>query len=242
MRGRDVRVLQGYLSKVGVRTKVDGQYGPATTSSVRRWERSNLRPTDGKVAPDDAQALRDQVDITSMGGAQYRPPTPVAPDPGPQPDPNQPPPPPGQEPTGPAGEVTFNDDGTAIAPADAPPEVKAMIAAANQIHAIPYQYGGGHAPYRGNPPKPPKGADCSGSVSWVLHAADKLDNPLDSSGLMTWGEAGAGQWVTVYSNPGHVYMTIGNARFDTSGMDDKSRWDTRKRSSRGYKIRHPEGL
>jgi cell wall-associated NlpC family hydrolase len=238
MRGRDVRVLQGYLGKVGLRTKVDGQFGPATTSSVRRWELRNLRPTDGKVPPDDAQALRDQVDITSMGGAQYRPPAPPVSDPGPAPDPNQPPPEP--QPPGPAGKVTFAEDGTAVAPVDAPPEVKAMIAAANQIHAIPYKYGGGHAPYRGN--KPPTSADCSGSVSWVLHAADKLDNPLDSSGLMTWGEAGKGQWVTVYSNPGHVYMTIGDVRFDTSGMDDKTRWDMRKRSSRGYTIRHPEGL
>ena len=39
MRGTDVRVLQDFLTKVGVRTTIDGQYGPRTASRVRRWER-----------------------------------------------------------------------------------------------------------------------------------------------------------------------------------------------------------
>ena len=45
MRGTDVRVLQDFLTKVGVRTTVDGQYGPGTANRVRRWER---RPMDAE--------------------------------------------------------------------------------------------------------------------------------------------------------------------------------------------------
>ena len=39
MRGRDVRVLQDYLTRVGLRTTVDGQFGPRTARRVRSWER-----------------------------------------------------------------------------------------------------------------------------------------------------------------------------------------------------------
>ena len=34
---------------------------------------------------------------------------------------------------------------------------------------------------------------------------------------MTWGDGGPGQWITVYSNPGHAYMVVAGLRFDTSG-------------------------
>ena len=39
MAGRDVRVLQDFLSRVGLKTSVDGQYGPATSRRVKSWER-----------------------------------------------------------------------------------------------------------------------------------------------------------------------------------------------------------
>ena len=48
MRGTDVRVLQDFLTKVGVKTTVDGQYGPGTTSRVRRWERKSSLPVNGR--------------------------------------------------------------------------------------------------------------------------------------------------------------------------------------------------
>ena len=61
--------------------------------------------------------------------------------------------------------------------------------------------------------------------------------------FMRWGEAGAGQWVTIYTNPGHAYMLVAGLRFDTSGRAlDSSRWHTSMRSASGYTARHPEGL
>ena len=75
MRGTDVRVLQGFLTKDGVKTSVDGQYGPGTTSRVRRWERKSKLPVDGVVTREDAATLRGQVGqdasaLQNTGGAQ----------------------------------------------------------------------------------------------------------------------------------------------------------------------------
>jgi hypothetical protein len=62
---------------------------------------------------------------------------------------------------------------------------------------------------------------------------------------MRYGAAGRGRWITIYANPGHAYMTLrtrrGVLRFDTSGMDDGSRWDGEMRSAAGYVVRHPVG-
>jgi cell wall-associated NlpC family hydrolase len=76
-------------------------------------------------------------------------------------------------------------DGRAVAPPSAPPSVKAMIEAANRIRHRPYVWGGGHRSWNS------RGYDCSGSVSYVLHAAGMLDWPLDSTGFMRWGGGGA---------------------------------------------------
>ena len=112
-----------------------------------------------------------------------------------------------------------------------------MIAAGNRIHDKPYKYGGGHGTWNDS------GYDCSGSMSYVYHAAGLLDEALDSTGFMRWGESGKGQWVTNYANSGHSYMVIAGLRFDTSGRsDDGSRWDAEMRSSSGYTVRHPAGL
>ena len=61
----------------------------------------------------------------------------------------------------------------------------------------PYVYGGGHA--RGFLDR---GYDCSGTVSFALNGGGLLDSPLDSGSFMRWGDAGPGEWVTVYTNPG----------------------------------------
>ena len=54
-------------------------------------------------------------------------------------------------------------------------------------------------------------------MSYALRGGKFLKRPLHSSAFMRWGEAGAGQWVTVYTNPGHAYVMIAGLRFDTSG-------------------------
>jgi len=61
--------------------------------------------------------------------------------------------------------ATLTPGGRAIAPPSAPPAVKAMIEAANRIHHRPYRWGGGHRGWNW------RGYDCSGSVSYVMHAA-----------------------------------------------------------------------
>ena len=107
----------------------------------------------------------------------------------------------------------------------------------NEIATKPYRYGGGHGRWRDS------GYDCSGSVSFALHGAGLLDTPLDSTGFMSWGVPGKGQWVTNYANSGHSYMIVAGLRFDTSGRaEDGSRWHTDMRSARGYTVRHPAGL
>ena len=131
----------------------------------------------------------------------------------------------------------INPDGTATPPPNAPPQVVAIIDAGNQIATMPYRYGGGHGKWQDS------GYDCSGSVSFALHGADLLDSPLDSGSLEKWGTAGPGEWVTVYANGGHAYMTVAGLRFDTSGKDKAgTRWQPDMRSSSGYVVRHPVGL
>jgi lysozyme family protein len=111
------------------------------------------------------------------------------------------------------------------------------IAGGNRIAALPYRYGGGHGTFHDS------GYDCSGSVSYVLHAAGVLGRPMDSSELMHYGAPGPGRWITVYANPGHAFMVIRGRRFDTSGRSaDGSRWHAGARPAAGYVVRHPPGL
>jgi cell wall-associated NlpC family hydrolase len=147
------------------------------------------------------------------------------------PDPNAPAP-------APIAHASLASDGrTALAPAGAPPQVVAAIAAANRINRKPYRYGGGHARFRDS------GYDCSGTVSYVLHAAGYLRRPRASGDLMRFGRRGRGQWITVYANGGHAYMVIAGLRFDTSGPGPSGpRWRAQQRSSRGYVARHPAGI
>ena len=130
-----------------------------------------------------------------------------------------------------------SDRRTAVAPAGAPEQVVAAIEAANRITRKPYKWGGGHGSWRDS------GYDCSGTVSYVLHAADLLETARDSTGLSAYGERGKGGWITVYANAGHAYMTIAGLRFDTSGRgEDGPRWRLEPRSASGYVKRHPAGL
>jgi hypothetical protein len=133
--------------------------------------------------------------------------------------------------------ATIGADGLAVAPAGAPAAVTALIAAGNQIAALPYKYGGGHQDFADT------AYDCSGSVSYALHGAGLLDTTLDSTGLSRWGFNGAGAWITIYANKTHTYLVVAGLRFDTSGKAKAgTRWQAAARSNRGFKIRHPAGL
>jgi hypothetical protein len=64
-----------------------------------------------------------------------------------------------------------------------------------------------------------------------------------SGELANWGAAGAGRWITIYANGGHVYMYVAGLRFDTSGLRQTgSRWVAEPRSGAGFTVRHPVGL
>jgi peptidoglycan hydrolase-like protein with peptidoglycan-binding domain len=215
-RGRDVKIAQRYLTKAGIRTTADGVYGSSTAAKVKKFERAEDLKVDGKLQPADARALKKAAtDGSSDSGAA------------------------GQAPPSADGQkATISDDGhTAVAPEGAPQEVKDAIAAANKITDKPYRYGGGHGSFEDS------GYDCSGAVSYALHGADLLDSPMDSSGLMSWGESGAGEWITVYAKGSHAFVIIAGARFDTSGKGEEGpRWRSEDASTDGYAARHPEGL
>jgi hypothetical protein len=220
MRGPDVKVLQQLLTRWGLPTEIDGQFGSHTKLRVRSWERNSARSIDGRVSRADASALRAAVARgETLPGAE------------PEPEPDL------TTQTAPTEKATIGPDGLAVAPASAPAEVQAIIAAGNEIHDKPYKYGGGHGRWKDT------GYDCSGSMSYAFHGAGLLDEALDSTGFMSWGEPGKGQWVTTYANSGHSYMIVAGLRFDTSGRaEEGSRWHTEMRSARGYTVRHPTGL
>jgi peptidoglycan hydrolase-like protein with peptidoglycan-binding domain len=118
----------------------------------------------------------------------------------------------------------------------APAAIQRAIAAANAIATKPYRYGGGHGSFNDS------GYDCSGSVSYVLHAAGVLSTPLDSTGFMSYGRPGPGRYITIYANSGHVFMTINGRRFDTGYRSNGSRWASGSRPTSGFVVRHPPGL
>lgn len=145
------------------------------------------------------------------------------------------------QPTVPGTVAKLLEDGTAAAPQLAPAEVQKAIWAGNKLIGKPYRYGGGHARFNDT------GYDCSGTVSFALKGASTLKAPLDSGSFMKWGEAGEGEWITVYTNPGHAFVVIAGLRLDTSASGDPSgnkgpRWRPALRSTKGFKVRHPEGL
>jgi cell wall-associated NlpC family hydrolase len=218
MHGRDVKVLQRYLTRLGIDTVADAAYGPTTTRNVKEWERSASLKADGRMSRTNAAALKSQV---KQGASALQ-------------DTNG-----GAAPAAAPDKATLGPDGLAIAPADAPPEVQAVIAAANNIVGKPYRYGGGHGKWEDS------GYDCSGSESYALHGGGLVSRPHDSTEFESWGEAGPGEWITSYANSGHSYMVVAGLRFDTGWNDSTSsgpKWSTKMRPSSGYVVRHPDGL
>jgi cell wall-associated NlpC family hydrolase len=127
--------------------------------------------------------------------------------------------------------------GIALPPIEAPQPVHDTVEAGNSIARTPYLWGGGHGKWLDT------GYDCSGSISYALANGGLLSGPLDSARLMRWGAPGPGKWVTIYTNPSHVFMVVAGVRFDTSGQRvTGSRWQSTMRPSGGFVARHPPGL
>jgi cell wall-associated NlpC family hydrolase len=217
--GHDVKVLQSWLSKMGFKTSIDGNFGRNTRWNVRRFEQAKTLPVNGVLTPSDASVMRSAMaaHYSYVDNEQNSTTT---------------------------TEVTFGSEATmssdglhAVAPADAPQEVKDAITAANEIVGKPYKYGGGHGSWNDS------GYDCSGTVSYALHGAGLLDSPLSSGEFGSWGVRGEGQWMSVYYNSGHAYAVIAGLRLDTSGSGGRGpRWHTDMRSTDGYSVTHWRGL
>jgi hypothetical protein len=133
-------------------------------------------------------------------------------------------------------------DGEAIPPPNAPPTVKRVIAAANEIDHTPYIWGGGHASFTA------KGYDCSGAVSYALHGANLLGYTQVSGQLAHYGSPGPGRWITIYANAEHVFMVVAGLRFDTRNNPERvsgPRWKMAAPEARvlpRFAVRHPAGL
>jgi peptidoglycan hydrolase-like protein with peptidoglycan-binding domain len=214
MSGHDVKVLQDFLKRAGFDTSVDGEYGTSTVKSVKQFETDQQLDVDGAIDAADIDLLRSLVDGEDTGTTSTAPAA-----------------------LAPGDKATVGSDGLALAPANAPEQVKQIIAAGNAIAKKPYHYGGGHGKWEDS------GYDCSGSVSYALHGAGLLDQALPSGNFMSWGEKGPGEWVTIYAKGSHMYMVVAGLRFDTSGrQQDGTRWHSSSRPSSGYTVVHPPGL
>ena len=140
------------------------------------------------------------------------------------------------------GSVAKIVNGVAYAPSDAPLAVKRAIWAGNQIRFKPYVFGGGHGSFKSS------GYDCSGSVSYMLHGGGLLKTPMDSSDFESYGSSGLGQWITVYTNPGHAFVEIAGIRLDTSSAGDPNgdssgpRWRPVLADTSGFDPRHPSTM
>jgi peptidoglycan hydrolase-like protein with peptidoglycan-binding domain len=224
--GSDVKSLQKSLTKVGIKVTADGEYGATTKTAVKRFQKWAGLEISGSVGAHTVKALSTAVSrgknvATPSGGGlstDYEAPDPSTPDS-----------------SGPVTDAKLGSGGKAIAPDDAPEEVKQIIEAGNKIANKPYVYGGGHGSFKSS------GYDCSGSVSYALHGAGLLNTQLTSGDLESWGKSGKGKWVTIYANGGHTFMLVAGLRFDTSGADP-SRWQSEWRSKSGFVVRHPAGL
>jgi cell wall-associated NlpC family hydrolase len=231
--GADVRTLQELLTAAGCRVAASGTFNSATAHCVRWWQTYAGVAPDGVMTKGDFAYLRQDTALQSPPVTRRRvrhttftasaapassPALPV---------------------TGPPGQATMSAGGLAVAPSDAPLEVQEIIAAGDRIATTPYLWGGGHGAWVS-----PGGYDCSGSVSYVLHAAGLLASPEVSGDLASWGDPGPGRWVTIYANNGHVWMVIAGLRFDTRSLlaTPYSRWNPTSASPDGYAIRHPPGL
>ncbi|MBO0767700.1 MAG: peptidoglycan-binding protein [Solirubrobacterales bacterium] len=247
-RGSSVKTLQSDLTAVNYHTKVTGKFDSQTKTEVKKFQKAKHLDADGVVGsqtwaslnkamkqaqaggPQSSTANATELTADNSGGAGMEGlPT--------NPSPN----------VGPAqtGKAQLSN-GQATAPSGAPQVIQEVIQAANKIATTPYTWGGGHNPTFSGP-----GYDCSGSVSYALHGGGLLKAPLDSTSLESYGDKGPGQWITIYANSQHTFMTIAGLTFDTVNQSSSnggnrwslkpSSWETNQINSGSFTVVHPHG-
>ncbi|MGH2835859.1 MAG: peptidoglycan-binding domain-containing protein, partial [Solirubrobacteraceae bacterium] len=227
------------------RLTVDGVAGPSTLTTLKRLLSSKLHITESALA---AKEIASGAAVTATSSNQPLP----AGDSGLSGGVGLTTTTPGTDTTGTGTDTTTTtsttvQDATLIGgiavPAPGTPEtIVKMLDAGNAIAFDPYIYGGGHGSFTA------AGYDCSGSVSYVLHAGNLLASPLDSEQFLRYGLAGEGSWITVYTNgPTHAYMVIAGLWFDTAAqtaLNGNDRWSPVRTAEPGYgtfQARHPAG-
>jgi hypothetical protein len=80
-----------------------------------------------------------------------------------------------------------------------------------------------------------------------LAAAGLITSPISSTEFRSYGERGAGKWMTIYAREGHTFAVIAGLRLDTTPFDNYTgkwapRWYPTYRPPRGFDARHPIGL
>jgi hypothetical protein len=146
----------------------------------------------------------------------------------------------------------------ALVQAPAGPLLARIESVADQIAAaqIPYCYGGGHV----TPARPSHGSychdasnqfisgsaydglDCSSAVSMLLQGAGVQTPTLDSSGFISFGEAGPGEQFTIWANAAHVFVTIAGRDWGTSDANPYGGPGWAPQSTVGFTPRHLTGL
>jgi len=246
-RGLDVTTLQRDLTAAGFTTSANGIFSFQTKTQVKAFQRRYRLSVDGVVGPTTYAKLTrvvhrlSNVPDTALGqsGPNQTATTATTPAPLPPSD------------SGGAGfippavdapvQAAGLDQATGLvqAPATAPMVIQEVIQGADQIAFKPYIFGGGHGSFNS------AGYDCSGSVSFALHAAHLLATPLDSTQFESYGDPGPGRWITLYANAGHVFMRVAGVWYDTaaqSAQNGNDRWSaTRVSPGSDWVVRHPAG-
>jgi hypothetical protein len=147
--------------------------------------------------------------------------------------------------------------GTVVQAPSGPLEAR-LVTVADEIAAarIPYCYGGGHV----TPARPTHGTychnaanefvsgtaydglDCSGAVSMLLQVSGVNTPTLDSTGFMSFGDAGPGQQLTIWANEAHVFVSIDGRDWGTSDANPSGGPGWVPHTTVGFTPRHLPGL